>query len=143
MIFFWQMNINNWQDSTKIWQVDIIIWQVMSEICHQKEPLILKYIRIHKVDENMEKTFNGFVRIKIYVWIQIFFLRYVWKVRKKPKETNVHACQEVVCSVLYNKSVWFRGIHKIILKIWFNTIPKLGKQMIIRIYNALSIVVAL
>ena len=74
---------------------------------------------------------------------KFFFYDMFERCEKKPKETNVHACQEVVCSVLYNKSVWFRGIHKIILKIWFNTIPRLGKQMIIRIYNALSIVVAL
>ena len=125
----WQVDIINWQDNKKIWQVDVIFRQVMAEIWHHREPLILKYIRIHKVDENMKKMCIGFVTIKYMCESKIIFLRYVWRVRTKNKGTKVHACQEIVCSVLWSKSVWFCVIHKIIEKIWFNTIPKLGKQI--------------
>ena len=55
----------------------LIFRQVMAEICHHREPLILKYIRIHKVDENMKKMCIGFVTIKYMCESKIIFLRYV------------------------------------------------------------------
>ena len=91
----WQVDIINWQDNKKIWQVDVIFRQVMTEICHHREPLILKYIRIHKVDENMKTMCIGFVTIK-YMWIQNYFSSIRLKGADK-KQRNKSACMPGNC----------------------------------------------